>query len=134
MSGGLGTMRAVFRLPLLLGLGLGLALGAPPPADAQINPFRGSFANRLSNDDFKALGDAASSLLSRDPLPVGATEPWQNAGTGSHGTIKVTRTFRHAGDVCHALDYTVMPGRAGGRSTSHATLNWCKTASGWKIL
>jgi len=126
-------MRAVLKLPAMA-LALGLGLAAAQPACAQINPFRGSFANRLTNDDFKTLSDAASSLLGRDTLTTGATEAWQNPKSGASGTIEVGRGFKYRSYGCYALHYTVMPGGAEGRSTNRTVLNWCKTGEGWKIV
>jgi hypothetical protein len=128
-------MRAVFRLPAVaLAVGLGLAAAMAPPASAQINPFRGSFANRLTNDDFQAMSDAATSLLGRDTLTAGATEGWQNPKTGTSCTVEVGRHFKHQSYGCYALHYTVMPGNAQGRATNRTVLNWCKTGEGWKIV
>jgi surface antigen len=126
-------MRAVFRLSAVA-FAIGLGLATAHPAAAQINPFRGSLANRLTNDDFQAMSDAASSLLARDTLTIGATEAWQNPKTGTSGTIDVGRSFKHLSFGCYALNYTVYPGGAQGRSTSRAVLNWCKTSAGWKIV
>jgi len=126
-------MRAVFRLPaMMLAFGVGLAMAQP--ASAQINPFRGSFANRLTNDDFQALGDAVTSLLGRDTLTTGATEAWQNPKTGTSGTIEAGRSFKYHGYGCYALHYTVFPGGAQGLSTNRTVLNWCKTSAGWRIV
>jgi hypothetical protein len=126
-------MRAVLKLPMVA-LAVGLALAAAHPASAQINPFRGSFANRLTNDDFVAISNAASSLLGRDNLTAGATEAWQNPKTGASGTIEVGRSFKFKTYGCYALHYTVMPGGAQGRSTNRTVLNWCKTGEGWRIV
>jgi len=126
-------MRAVLKLPIMA-LAVGLALAAAQPAGAQINPFRGSFANRLTNDDFQAISDAASSLLGRDNLTVGATEAWQNPKSGASGTVEVGRRFKYKTYGCYALHYTVMPGGAQGRSTSRTVLDWCKTGEGWRIV
>jgi hypothetical protein len=132
MTGG-DPMRAVLKLSMAA-FALGLGLAAAQPACAQINPFRGSFANRLTNDDFQAIGDAASSLLGRDTLTTGATEAWQNPKTGASGTIEAGRSFKYHGYGCYALHYVVMPGGADGRSTNRTVLNWCKTGAGWKIV
>jgi hypothetical protein len=126
-------MRAVFRLPAVM-LALGVSLAVAHPASAQINPFRGSFATRLTNDDFQALSDAASSLLGRDTLTTGAIEAWQNPKTGASGTVEAGRSFKYHGYGCYALHYTANPGGTGGRSTNRTVLNWCKTSAGWRIV
>jgi hypothetical protein len=126
-------MRAVLKLPMVA-LAVGLSMAAAHPACAQINPFHGSFANRLTNDDFQTMSDAASSLLGRDKLTTGATEAWQNPKSGASGTIEVGRVFKYHSYGCYALHYTVMPGGAGGRSTTRTVLNWCKTSAGWRIV
>lgn len=126
-------MSAAFRLPAVM-LAVGLGLVAAQPAHAQINPFRGSLANRLTNDDFVAMNNAVTSLLGRQALQSGETEVWNNPSTGTKGTIEVARDFKRGTWACHALRYTVYPGGADGQSTSRATLNWCKTAQGWKIV
>jgi hypothetical protein len=126
-------MRAVSRL-LAMAFAIGLGLAAAQPACAQINPFRGSFANRLTNDDFAAMSDAVTQLLGRDTLTTGATEAWQNPKTGTSGTVEAGRHFTYRGFGCYALHYTVYPGGADGRSTSRIVLNWCKTGEGWKIV
>jgi hypothetical protein len=126
-------MRAVFRLPAMA-FAIGLGLAAAHPARAQINPFHGSFANRLTNDDFAAMSDAVTQLLGRDTLTTGATETWQNPKTGTSGTIEAGRHFTYRSFGCYALHYTVYPGGADGRSTSRVVLNWCKTGEGWKIV
>ena len=55
------------RLLLLLALSVLL----PPPASAQINPFRGSRATPLNADDLTALTDASNRLLDRPNLVAG---------------------------------------------------------------
>jgi surface antigen len=126
-------MRAVLTASAVA-LTITLGLAAAQPAAAQINPFAGQLANRLSNDDFRAMGDAVTRLLKRDPLPVGASENWRNPRSRSHGSVKVVRDFKHDSFACHAVDYSAIPGSGGGRSATHATLNWCKTPEGWKIV
>jgi hypothetical protein len=126
-------MRAGFRLPAVV-LAIGVGLAAAYPARAQINPFHGSLANRLTNDDFQAMSGAVSSLLGRDTLTTGATEAWQNSKTGTSGIVEAGRRFEYHSYGCYALHYTVYPGGAQGRSTTRATLNWCKTGAGWKIV
>jgi surface antigen len=94
-------------------------------------PF-GSDALSLSNDDFMRLIDAANRLLVRSPLPVGTTTSWRNDQTGSVGTIRVERTFRHDSMLCHRLVYETMPG--GTPPANRTALDWCNTRDGWKIL
>ena len=78
------------------------------------------------------LIDAANRLLVRSPLPVGTTTSWRNDPTGSAGTIRVARTFRHNSMLCHRLVYETMPG--GTPPANRTTLDWCNTRDGWKIL
>jgi hypothetical protein len=123
-------MGCVTRVLAALTFGI-LLLG---PANAQLSgyyPF-GSDALSLSNGDFMRLIDAANQLLRRSPLPVGTTANWRNDQTGSSGTIRVTRTFRHDSMLCHRLDYETVP--AGTPPANRTTLDWCNTREGWKIL
>jgi surface antigen len=126
-------MRAVLRLPMLA-FAVGLGLAAAHPASAQINPFGRTLANRLTNDDFQIMSDAASSLLGREKLTPGATEAWQNPKSGASGTVEAGRRFKYRSYGCYALHYTVMPGGADGLATRRSVLNWCKTSAGWRIV
>jgi surface antigen len=127
-------MRAGFITLAGMALAVGLGMAGVRPASAQINPFHGAFANRLTNDDFQMMGTAVTSLLDRETLTVGATEGWRNPASGSSGTVEIARDFKRGSYACHVVKYTVLPGGAGGLSTSHIVLNWCKTKAGWKIV
>jgi surface antigen len=112
---------------------LGSALAVP--AQAQLlgyYPFD-SDALSLNNEDYMRLIDTANGLLRRSPLPVGTTAGWRNDQTGSAGTIRVTKTFRHGSMVCHQLAYDTTLG--GTPPAKRTMLDWCDTgADGWKIL
>ena len=101
------------------------------PASAQINPFRSSFANGLGDEDFDLLSKAASSLLARDMITVGATEAWRNPRSGAGGTVTVMRNFKHASYECHTLLYETTPDQL--RTPGRTRINWCKTDAGWRI-
>ena len=104
-------------------------------ARAQLPPFYtvGADGVSLNNADFTILVDTANSLLRRPRLANGATASWQNDQTGSHGTIGVTKTFRHDSMLCHTLLYETTP--MATSSANKTVLNWCNTRDGsWKIL
>ena len=124
---GMGSMNRVRLASLALIVGL-----APAIAGAQINPFRGIGANRLSNDDVQMLTDASNRLLARTPLPLGSSEEWKNDRTGASGSVAVTSTLRLHGLPCHALRYRSRS--AASAPTRSGTLTWCKVRDGsWKI-
>jgi surface antigen len=105
------------------------------PAHAQLSgyyPFS-SDAVSLNNDDFARMIEAANKLLRQSPLPVGTATNWRNDQTGSSGTIRVTKTFRHQAMLCHKLVYETIP--AATPPANKTTLDWCDTGRGeWKIL
>jgi surface antigen len=105
-------------------------------ARAQLTPFYtiGAGGVSLNDADFAMLVDAANGLLRRPRLADGATANWQNAQSGSHGTISVTKTFHRESMLCHTLSYETVP-MATTSQASTTVLNWCKTGDGsWKIL
>src|SRR5271156_2101276 len=120
-------MRGVFLAVGAVALGLVLV----HPAAAQINPFRSSQAISLTNDDFQAIGQAATSLLNHETPTVGEVQAWENPRSGSTGTVEIARQFKHGSYGCFALDYTATAG--GTASVQRSRLNWCKTKAGWKI-
>jgi len=112
---------------------LALAIGlAPGLASAQINPFRGRGADRLSNADVQMLMDASSRLLAQPTLKKGAAEHWKNDRTGSSGSVSLQGNTRRQGLACRVLNYQARSGA--GINPRSSTLTWCKTQDGtWKI-
>ena len=120
---------AQFRFALALAL---LAALAPGPASAQINPFRGLGADRLTGDDVRMLTETGNRLLGRSPLPNGSSESWRNDSTGASGSVRVNNTFQRQGMVCHTLAYQARTRT--GLAPRTNTLVWCRTRNGaWKI-
>jgi surface antigen len=113
-----------------------LSMALTHAARAQLTPFYtiGAGGVSLNDADFAMLVDAANGLLRRPRLADGATANWQNAQSGSHGTISVTKTFHRESMLCHTLSYETVP-MATTSQASTTVLNWCKTGDGsWKIL
>ena len=101
------------------------------PAQAQINPFRGSRGTPLNNDDIAALTEATNRLLDRPKLVSGGTETWSNPQSGASGTATAGNPVQRKGLACRVVNYrTTVPGPRAERSTA---LTWCKTKDGWKI-
>jgi surface antigen len=113
------------RLLLLLAL----SVLVPPPASAQINPFRGSRATPLNADDLTALTDASNRLLDRPKLAAGGTEDWSNPQSGTNGTVTAGKPSHYKGLACRTLSYRL----TAPSPQRNATLRWCKTKDGWKI-
>jgi len=86
----------------------------------------------LDNGDFALLIDAANGLLRRQHLVKGDNASWRSKRTGSHGTISVTKTFRHDSMLCHTLTYETNPMTS--PSANIVKLDWCDTPEGWRIL
>lgn len=100
------------------------------PASAQINPFHGSAATPLNNDDIAALIDATNRLLQRPQLAAGDRDTWSNPKTGAHGTVTAGNATQRKGLACRVMTYQhSVPGPQAERS---GTLTWCKTKDGWK--
>jgi len=110
-----------------------LAIGlAPGFAGAQINPFKGRGADRLSGGDIQMLMDASNRLLAQPSPHKGAAEHWKNDQTGAAGSVSLTGNSRHDGLACRILSYQAHSGS--GMSPRSSTLTWCKTQDGsWKI-
>jgi surface antigen len=107
------------------------ALCVAGPAAAQINPFHGSNATPLTQDDLTALNAASARLLSQPTLAAGETEAWHNDASGASGVVTAGQPVRHKGLACRVLNYKgTVPGPRPERT---ATLTWCKTKSGWRI-
>jgi surface antigen len=129
---GIAPVPNILRLVLVACLSMALT----HPASAQLTPFYtiGADGVSLNDADFTMLVDAANGLLRRPRLANGATASWQNAQSGSHGTISVTKTFHRESMLCHTLSYETVP-MATTSQASTTVLNWCKTGDGsWKIL
>lgn len=120
-------------MPPLRFAALALIVGlAPGIAVAQINPFRGRGADRLTNADMQMLMSASDRLLARPSLRTGTSESWKNDQTGASGSVAVKGTSHRHGLLCHALGYRARSGA--GLSPRDNTLTWCKTPDGeWKI-
>jgi len=115
-------------MPLLLLIGVCLS----QPALAQVNPFRGSKDTPLSASDISAINEATNRLLEKPQLVTGASEPWTNAQSGAKGTAILGKTSQHKGLACRSVQYkATIPGPRPERS---ATLIWCKTKDGWRML
>jgi hypothetical protein len=100
-------------------------------AQAQLG-FHALGEDTLSMGDYSALIDAGNTLLRRPVLTKGASQSWSNGQSGTKGTITVTGSFRREGWPCHSIAYhTILQG---GPTSSDATLTWCNTPEGWKIL
>jgi surface antigen len=109
-----------------------LALGVTQPALAQINPFRGTSATPLNNDDIAALTDATNRLLDRPQLAKGNSDTWNNPKSGASGTVTAGDTTQYKGLGCRVMIYKVnVPGPQAERTR---TLTWCKTKDGWKTI
>src|SRR5690242_17815278 len=78
------------------------------PAQAQINPFRGSKGPPLSNADITALTDATNRLLDRPQLATGGTEPWSNPQSGVSGTITAGSPLKRHGLSCRTVQYLLV--------------------------
>jgi surface antigen len=129
---GIAPVPNTLRLALVACLSMALTHGA----GAQLTPFYtiGADGVSLNDADFTMLVDAANGLLRRPRLANGATASWQNAQSGSHGTISVTKTFHRESMLCHTLSYETVP-MATTSQASTTILNWCKTGDGsWRIL
>jgi surface antigen len=118
------------RLTLALLAGTGLLL--PIAGQAQLNPFRSSWRAGLSNEDFRLMNQAAEQLRNKTNVPDGTSTEWSNTRSGASGTITIDSTFHSRGMLCRKMDYSAT--RPDGRAPATATLNWCKTPQGWKIL
>ena len=100
------------------------------PALAQINPFRGTSATPLNNDDITALIDATNRLLARPQLAKGNSDTWSNPKSGASGTVTAGDATQRNGLACRVMNYKVtVPGPQAERTR---TLTWCKTKDGWK--
>jgi hypothetical protein len=105
----------------------GLIAGLALPAAAQVNPFPGAKAPKLSAQDITSLLDASRVLNTRNPVMVGQTEAWNGE---TQGTVRLDRIFQAHGTACHTLSYRLR--RAAAKPRVYH-LNWCVTPDGaWK--
>jgi surface antigen len=109
-----------------------IILVAPALASAQINPFRGRGADKLTGDDVRKVIETSDKLLARDRLPVGSSEEWKNDATGASGRVRVSNDLRRHGLACHTLAYEAKTRT--GLAPKSTTLVWCRDKDGaWKI-
>ncbi len=118
------------RRPSLILLA-GIFLSLPLAAEAQINPFRGTRAG-LTSEDFRIMERTARQLAAEGNVADGASKEWSNPRTGASGSVTVAGTFHNRGMICRKVDYTATT--QGRQSPSTTTVNWCKTARGWKMM
>lgn len=118
---------AVFAATLIAGM-----LAWHPPAQAQINPFRGYKGPTLSRDDIDAGIAAAATLLHDAPVATGTFESWVGPKTGNNGTLMITKVYEHGGLPCRVVESRVVYKSTG--STRVFSLKACQVASGqWKL-
>jgi hypothetical protein len=111
---------------------MALLLAFPPPATAQLNPFRSRTRGlELSSGDYEMAGDAVARLNQNKAAQPGQQESWENPATGAKGTATLLRHFTSQGMACNQIRNDIQ--NFAGRTGSYE-LNWCKTADGrWRV-
>ncbi len=101
-------------------------LGAISPALAA-----GRTANpALTAADTAMMAAVANQLNTAPRVRLGDEGAWNNADTGTAGTVRVVGFGRAGAAPCHMLRYATSFGR---RATPTAyTVNWCRTPAGWR--
>ncbi|MEM7171640.1 MAG: hypothetical protein AAF530_15830 [Pseudomonadota bacterium] len=76
------------------------------PAQAQLNPFRGS-GFELTAQDVEEIGNAGRELFrDNEAAAVGDSVMWENPESGNKGTITIMDSFTYEDLPCFELKYT----------------------------
>ena len=94
------------------------AASARPPARPALSPA-----------DTAMMAAVANGLNTSPRVRVGDESAWNNADTGTAGTVRVVALGRAGSSPCHVLRYSTSYGRRAPPSAF--TVNWCRTARGW---
>ena len=119
-------MRKLELIPAVLLL---LATGV----EAQINPFGRYSSDRITEED-KRLAEQASAKIYQAAAPqIGASQTWNNPGTGNEGTVTLVGFREHQGLPCRTLRYTLEV--KGHDNPVELVFDRCRTDDGqWKVL
>jgi hypothetical protein len=111
---------------------LSLLLTVPPPAVAQLNPFRSRTRGLdLTSGDYEFAGEAVQRLNQNRSVQPGQQESWENPATGARGTATFLRQFTSRGMTCNQIRSDI---EDFARRTASYELNWCKTPDGrWRL-
>lgn len=108
-----------------------LSLGIALPAMAQWRDMLPNGAS-MTREDLDHQRAAAELLLDAEPPPVGRSQAWQNAQTGTHGTVTMIRASEARGAPCRTMRYAVVTRGAG--QPAEVTFTLCRTADReWRI-
>jgi len=101
-------------------------------AEAQINPFRNSAAQDLTEKDLEIIGAAAKPLYKVENPEVGKSAAWTNPESGNFGTIELVEVYEWRKMPCRKLQHLMQV--KGWRDTLNMTVDRCQIPSGeWRI-
>ena len=107
-----------------------LLIAACVPAAAQnwFGVLKNTPAELFNDDDQRLFLDATKKAL--NDTPVGETVKWENPKTGSHGELKVLKTFTWKDHPCRQIRVN---NEAGDRKGSSSP-NLCRIEDKWRIV
>ena len=101
-------------------------------AEAQVNPFRNSAAQDLTEKDLEIIGAAAEPLYKVENPEVGKSATWMNPKSGNFGTIELVEVSTWQEMPCRKLHHLMQIRK--WKDALNMTINRCQIASGeWRI-
>jgi surface antigen len=101
-------------------------------AQAQVNPFKNTAIEKLTDQDIEIVKESAASLYQVDDPVIGDAAAWSNTDSGNFGTIELVDVYDWRKMPCRKLQHLMQI--KGWKDTVRMTVDRCKVSSGeWKI-
>ncbi len=101
-------------------------------AEAQINPFRNSAVEDLTEKDLELMGAAAVPLYKTEKPEIGKSAAWTNPDSGNFGTIELVDVYVWRKMPCRKLQHLMQIKKQ--RDALNISIDRCQVESGeWKI-
>lgn len=99
---------------------------------AQVNPFRNTAVENLTEKDLETIGAAAVPLYTIANPELGSSATWSNPESGNFGTIELVDIYEWRKMPCRRLHHLMRV--KGWKDTLNLTIERCQVSSGeWKI-
>ncbi len=101
-------------------------------AEAQVNPFRNSAVEDLTEKDLEIIQEAAAPLYKAANPEVGKSASWSNSESGNFGTIELVEVYNWRDMPCRKLQHLMQV--RGWSDTLNMTVDRCQIDSGeWRV-
>ena len=115
----------MFTLVLLLAL-------PAHQGQAQVNPFKNSAIEKLTDEDIEIIKKSAAPLYQVDDPEIGDSASWSNPNSGNFGTIELVDVYDWHKMPCRKLQHLMKV--VDWKDNVRMTVDRCKVPSGeWKI-